>query len=220
MTNELFGLRNSMMIGLVMIAGVTGCASAAPADEPKGETTSHIVSDSPADSPEAAPEAAPEASPSPSQDQCDTLKWLQAVVGTATSTFTCIAEGGELLAACTVGGAITVGAACVASIGTVVYNEVTPSIIPQCSALPENIYNAFGFGCQQQRYDQGRAATADDLDASCKAGTLSGVKSFCGRTAGSENTLYNCVDGQWNTIEVCEHGCQMNTYGDDVCKFF
>jgi hypothetical protein len=219
MNHGLFGLRNSMMIGL-LIAAAAGCAAPEPADEPKGETTSHIVSDSPADSPSDSAEAAPQASPSPSEDQCTFLRWLQSAVGTAASTFTCIAEGGELLAACTVGGAVTVGATCVASIGTIVYNEVTPSIVPQCSNLPENIYGAMGFACQQQRYDEGRAATADSLDASCKAGTLSGTKSFCGRSAGSENTLYNCVNGQWNTIEVCEHGCQMNTYGDDVCKFF
>jgi hypothetical protein len=128
-------------------------------------------------------------------------------------------EAGELAAGCIVGGAISVGATCVAAVGAVAYEELEPGPVPSCKDLPENLNGTFGFACQKQETDRAQATSAEDLDAQCKNGSLSGAKSFCGRSDGSQNTLYNCVDGQWNQIEVCEMGCQMNGFGDDVCKF-
>jgi hypothetical protein len=58
---------------------------------------------------------------------------------------------------------------------------------------------------------------ADPMD--CAGGNMSSDLAFCGRSDGAQNTLYQCVNNQWQPLQECgASGCQQIGFGQDQCN--
>jgi hypothetical protein len=56
----------------------------------------------------------------------------------------------------------------------------------------------------------------DDMD-DCAHGALPSTNAYCGRSAGTQSTLYQCRDGSWYAITDCANGCGKGLGQPDQC---
>jgi hypothetical protein len=207
-------IRTGWALGLMTTLAVAASAcTAPPAEETKGEATSQQKHKNKDEG------ASVEASP-PAKDMCDVTTRLQSFIEASGGSFNCVLEGGALFAGCVVAGEVTLGATCVAAVGAVIEMEFTPSPAPNCRDVPQNLNDAL-FGCFNQKNREDAHMSAEELDARCKSGDLMEVKTFCGRSEGSENTLFQCIGREWVGFAQCNEGCRdrrEEAFGSDLCN--
>ena len=85
----------------------------------------------------------------------------------------------------------------------------------QCTNGGYSVIEVCKSGCQIAA-----PGTSDKCKAESPASCPSGNGAYCGGSVGKDsNTLYQCTNGSYSTIEVCKNGCQIAAPGtSDKCK--